>query len=61
VLWSAGRIADELARLGHSVSEATVEKYKVRHRDPERGQRWTTFLRNHLGVTAACDFFVGPR
>ena len=60
VLWSAGRIADELARLGHSVSEATVEKYRRHPRDPERGQRWTTFLRNHLGVTAACDFFVVP-
>jgi transposase InsO family protein len=60
VLWSAGRIADELAKLGHSVSEATVEKYRVHRRNPERGQRWTTFLRNHLGVTAACDFFVVP-
>ena len=60
VLWSAGRIADELAKLGHQVSEATVEKYRVHHRDPKRGQRWTSFLRNHLGVTAACDFFVEP-
>ena len=60
VLWSAGRIADELTKLGHRVSEATVEKYRVRHRDPKRGQRWTTFLRNHLGITAACDFFVVP-
>jgi transposase InsO family protein len=60
VLWSAGGIATELVKLGHSVSEATVEKYRVRHRDPKRGQRWTTFLRNHVRVTAACDFFVVP-
>ena len=60
VLWGAGRIADELAKLGHQVSEATVEKCRVRHRDPQRGQRWSTFLRNHASVTAACDFFVVP-
>ena len=60
VLWGAGRLTDELAKLGHTVSEATVEKYRVRHRDPKHGQRWTTFLRNHLGITAACDFFVVP-
>ena len=59
-LWGAGRITAELVKLGHQVSEATVEKYRVRHRDPHRGQRWTTFIRNHLGVTAACDFFVVP-
>jgi hypothetical protein len=60
VLWGAGRIADELAKLGHQISEATVEKYRVQHRDPQRGQRWTTFLRNHFSVTAACDFFFVP-
>ena len=31
----------------------------MRHSDPKRGQRWTTFLRNHIGV-AACNFFVVP-
>ena len=56
----ASRITAELVKLGHQVSEATVEKYRVHHRDPDRGQRWTTVVRNHLGVTAACDFFVVP-
>lgn len=27
---------------------------------PSGGQHWKTFLRNHLNVTAACDFFVVP-
>lgn len=48
VLWSAARITDVLGKLGHTVAESTVEKYRVHHHDPERGQRWTTFLRNHL-------------
>ncbi len=60
VFWGAPRILDELALLGHAVPQSTVEKYMVRHRDPDRGQRWTTFLRNHMRVTAACDFFVVP-
>ena len=25
-----------------------------------RSQGWTTFIRNHLKVTAACDFFAVP-
>jgi transposase InsO family protein len=60
VLWGAPAIARELRRLGHEVADSTVAKYMVPRRDPGRGQRWTTFLRNHLGVTAACDFFVVP-
>ncbi len=60
VLWGAPAIGRELRRLGHNVVDSTVAKYMVRHRDPGRGQRWTTFLRNHLGSTAACDFFVVP-
>ncbi|MHC5212423.1 MAG: integrase core domain-containing protein [Planctomycetota bacterium] len=60
VLWGAPAIARELRRLGHEVADSTVAKYMVPRRDPGRGQRWTTFVRNHLGVTAACDFFVVP-
>jgi hypothetical protein len=26
--------------------------------DRQRGQRWTTFIRNHLHEIWACDFFV---
>lgn len=58
--WGAPRIADELALLGHEVGDTTVAKYMVRHRSPEKGQSWITFLKNHMDVTAACDFFVVP-
>ena len=60
VTWGAPRIVDELAMLGHKVAETTVAKYMVRHRPSNPGQAWTTFLRNHMDVTAACDFFVVP-
>jgi hypothetical protein len=58
--WGAPQITDELALLGHEVGETTVAKYMVRHRSPEKGQTWSTFLKNHMDVTAACDFFVVP-
>ena len=59
-LWGAPRIAQELAVLGHEVGETTVAKYMVKHRPPDRGQRWRTFLRNHMDTTIACDFFTVP-
>jgi putative transposase len=57
VTWGSPRIRDELTMLGH---ESTVDKYMIKRRDPEKGQRWSTFLANHMKVTAACDFFVVP-
>ncbi len=60
VTWGAPRIKDELALLGHEVAVSTVAKYMVRRREPDPNQTWTTFLRNHMDVTAACDFFVVP-
>jgi len=60
VTWGAPRIRAELVLLGHEVAQSTVEKYMAKRRDPEKGQRWSTFLRNHMKVTAACDFFVVP-
>ena len=32
----------------------------VRHRKPDAGQSWKTFLHNHMATTASCDFFVVP-
>jgi putative transposase len=58
--WGAPKIQAEIAVLGHEVAETTVAKYMVRHRNPESGQRWSTFLRNHMGTTIACDFFTVP-
>jgi transposase InsO family protein len=60
VLWGAPAIGRELQRLGHDIADSTIAKYMVPRHDPGRGQRWTTFLRNHMPVTAACDFFVVP-
>jgi putative transposase len=54
------RIHEEPALLGQEVAESTIDKYRVRHRDPERGQLWRTFLQNHMDSTIACDFFTVP-
>ncbi|MEM7310459.1 MAG: integrase core domain-containing protein [Planctomycetota bacterium] len=59
-MWGAPRIASELVLLGHKVAESTVAKYMVKAKEPDPGQAWMTFLRNHMDVTAACDFFVAP-
>jgi transposase InsO family protein len=58
-LWGAPRIHGELLKLGIDVSQATVAKYMIRHRQPP-SQTWRTFLRNHMGQIAAADFFVVP-
>ena len=57
--WGAPRIVSELLLLGHDVAEATVTKYMVRQRRPP-SQTWRTFLDNHIGEIAACDFFTIP-
>ena len=57
--WGVPRIQSELALLGHSVSETTVRKYRVRHRKPP-SQSWRTFLNNHVRDIVAVDFFVVP-
>ena len=58
--WGAPRIRDELVLLGHDVGLMTVHRYMAKGRDPKKAQRWQTFLRNHLKVIAACDFFTVP-
>jgi hypothetical protein len=57
--WGAPRIQSELALLGHDVVESTVAKYVVRQPKPP-SQNWRTFLKNHVGQTAAIDFFTLP-
>ena len=56
-LWGAERICGELLKLGVKVSKRTIQKYirAARPREP-RGQRWSTFLRNHGREIWACDF-----
>ena len=57
--WGVPRIQSELALLGHTVSETTVRKYRIRKRNPP-SQTWRTFLDNHLTDIAVIDFFTVP-
>jgi len=57
--WGVPRIQSELALLGHTVSEATVRKYRIQKRNPP-SQTWRTFLDNHLTDIVAIDFFTVP-
>jgi hypothetical protein len=52
--WGAERIRGELLKLGIRVSKRTVQRYMKNTRRCGDGQRWGTFIRNH--VTWACDF-----
>jgi transposase InsO family protein len=58
-LWGAPRIHGELAKLGITVTQATVSKYMIRERRPP-SQTWRTFLKNHAPDIAAIDFFTVP-
>ncbi len=60
VLWGAPRIQSELARLGHDIAESTVAKYMVAQKDRAPSQTWRNFITNHMGVSAARDFFTVP-
>ena len=51
-------IAAELAKLGHHVSPRTVAKYRPAQLPRGRGQKWSTFVKNHLGQIWACDWFT---
>ena len=58
-IWTAQRIQGELGKLGFSVSENTVARYMRKLKtDPEKIQRWLTFLRNHAKYTVGIDFAV---
>ncbi len=57
--WLSQRIQGELVRLGYDVCENTVAKYMRKPKtDPEKCQRWFTFLRNHAKDTVGIDFAV---
>ena len=61
--WGAKRIVGELHKLQVRVCKRTVQRIlrQVRPRGrPRPGQSWATFVRNHLDVTWACDFFTVP-
>ena len=61
--WSYKRIVGALENLGHKISRETVANILKRHGlspAPERGKRmlWKDFIRSHLEVLAAVDFFT---
>jgi putative transposase len=61
--WGYRRLAGALSNLGHPVSHQTVANILKRHGQPpapERGQglSWGEFIRSHLEVLAAVDFFT---
>lgn len=59
-LWGASRIGDTLRLLGYEPPcDDTVRKYMVRGTPPTgRSTTWLPFLRNHLGVSWAVNFFT---
>ncbi len=57
-LWGENQIAAQLARLGHQVSPRTVGQYRPARLPRGRGQKWSTFVRNHVTQTWACDWFT---
>jgi putative transposase len=56
--WGEDRIAGELAKLGHQVSPRTVAKYRPSNVERGKGQKWSTFIHNHLHQAWACDWFT---
>ena len=61
-LWSAERIRDTLLLLQFDPPcEDTIRKYMVKpNKTRERSMTWFPFLRNHLDVSWAIDFFTVP-
>lgn len=57
--WGAPRIVGELAKLGINVAQSTVEKYRVRPKQPP-SSTWRAFLANHVRDLVAIDFFTVP-
>ena len=57
--WGVPLIHGELLKLGIEITEPTVAKYMVRHRN-QPSQTWRTFLDNHVSNTVSIDFFTVP-
>jgi transposase InsO family protein len=57
--WGSPRILGELRKLGIAVAKSTVEKYRVRSRQPA-SPSWRAFLKNHVSEIVALDFFTVP-
>ena len=61
-LWRPERIRDTLLLLQYDPpGEDTIRKYMVKaNKPPDRSTTWLPFLRNHLDVSWAMDFFTVP-
>ena len=57
--WGSPRIVGELRKVGIDVAKSTVDKYRVRSKQPP-SPTWKTFLRTHVTDLASIDFFVVP-
>ena len=57
--WGSPRILGELRKLGIAVAKSTVEKYRVRPRQPA-SPSWRAFLKNHVTELVALNFFTVP-
>src|SRR6266511_2056795 len=61
--WGYNRIVGALANLGHTISDQTVGNILKRHGLPPAPERkttttWTEFIRTHMAVLVATDFFT---
>src|SRR5499426_3370489 len=61
--WGYDRIVGALANLGHTISDQTVGNILKRHGIPPAPERkttttWKEFIRTHLDVLVATDFFT---
>jgi hypothetical protein len=61
--WGYDRIAGALAHLGYSISDQTVGNIRKRHGIPpapkrEKTTTWQEFIRIHMDVLMATDFFT---
>ena len=59
--WGYDRIVGALATLGYTISDQTVGTILKRHGiapAPERTTTWKEFIRTHMDVLVATDFFT---
>jgi hypothetical protein len=61
--WGYDRIVGALANLGYTISDQTVGNILKRHRIPPAPERkttttWKEFIRTHMDVLVATDFFT---
>ncbi len=61
--WGYDRIVGALSNIDHTVSNQTVKNVLEKHGIPpavdrDRNTNWTDFIKRHLYILVACDFFT---